>query len=58
MWGLGFRVMSNVWGSAKARSSRLAEMWKNTTLESASMVWPPSSKAEVVWRRKFITGVT
>ena len=58
MWGLGLRVMSNRCGSSKTASSRLAEMWKNTTLLSASMGWPPSSNAWVVWRRKFITGVT
>ena len=58
MWGLGLRVMSNGCGSSNTVSSRLAEMWKNTTLLSASMAWPPSSNSVVVWRRKFITGVT
>ena len=33
-------------------------MWKNTTLLSSSMTCPPSSNCLVVWRRKFITGVT
>jgi len=40
------------------RFVRLAEMWKKTTLVFSSMCWPPRSKALVVWRRKFITGLT
>ena len=57
-WGLGLRVMSKACGSVKTASSRFAEMWKKTTLVSSSMCWPPRSKALVVWRRKFITGLT
>ena len=50
--------MSKVSGFSKMSSSRLAEMWKKTTFWSSSMCWPRISTGPVVWRRKFMTGVT
>ena len=41
-----------------AGQARLAEMWKKTTFSSYPICRPPISTGWVVWRRKFITGVT
>ena len=43
MWGLGSRPMSKVSGSVKTSSSRLADVWKKTTLSPAAILVPLSS---------------
>ena len=50
--------MSKVSGSLKTSSSRLADVWKKTTLSPAAMVVPLSSTSHMAVRRKFMTGVT
>jgi len=58
MWLFGERVMSKLFGSSNASSSRLAEVCQKTILSPSLICWPRSSMSAVAVRRKCMTGVT